>query len=438
MLTAEQNRQVTQTGPETPAGAVMRRFWQPAALVEELSGERPLRPVRLLSEDLVIFRDNAGRYGLIGRQCPHRGVDLCYGRLEGGGLRCPFHGWLFDLNGNCLEQPGEPEGSTFRDRIHHTAYPCQERNGIIFAYLGPGEAPPLPALDCFEAPEPQTFAFKGLIECNWLQALEVGIDPAHASFLHRFLADEDPDHGYGQQFRDRVDVTDVPMTQILRDYPRPEIRVEETDYGLRIIALRALEGDHMHVRVTNQVFPNAIAIPMSNEMTITQWHVPVDDVTCYWYAIFTSFGAPVDQEMMRAQRLELYELPDYRPRINRSNNYGFDPLEQRSETFTGMGMDINVHDQWAVESPGPVSDRTREHLGATDVAITAYRRLLRRAIKNVSDPNALPVLRCMNGADSVRGPIAIDAVAPIADWEKIWRARDSDRRAKSGWATSLD
>jgi len=230
-----------------------------------------------------------------------------------------------------LEQPAEPEGSRFHSKINHTAYPCIERNGIIFAYMGEGTPPAVPNFDCFAAPDTHTFAFKGLIECNWLQALEVGIDPSHASFLHRFLQDEDPQDGYGKQFRDKAADTDIPMTKILRDYPRPDISVEETDFGLRLISLRNLDNAGMHVRVTNQIFPHAIHIPMSNQMTITQWHVPIDDVTCYWVAIFTSFGEPVDKKLMREQREQLYELPQYRPRLNKTNNYGYDPKEQDEE-----------------------------------------------------------------------------------------------------------
>src|SRR5690606_8491240 len=202
------------------------------------------------------------------------------------------------------------------------------------------------------------FAFKGLWECNWLQAMEVGIDPAHASFLHRFLQDEDPNKGYGKQFRDRAANTDIPMTQLLREYPRPDIKVEETDYGLRLISLRHMNDGRSHVRVTNQIFPEAICIPMSNEMTITQWHVPIDDENCYWYSMFTSFGKPVDKTVMREQRLKEHRLPDYAPLKNKRNNYGFNPDEQAKLTYTGMGLDINVHDQWAVESPGPILDRT--------------------------------------------------------------------------------
>jgi len=188
-----------------------------------------------------------------------------------------------------------------------------------------------------------------------------GIDPAHASFLHRFLQDEDPSEGYGKQFRDKAGNTEIPMTKLLRDYPRPEIRVEDTEYGLRLISLRHMEDGRSHVRVTNQIFPGAICIPMSNEMTITQWHVPIDDENCYWYAMFTSFGKPVDKTVMWDQRIKEHRLPDFAPLKNRRNNYGFDPTEQKTLTYTGMGLDINVHDQWAVEGLGPIQDRTREH-----------------------------------------------------------------------------
>jgi hypothetical protein len=142
------------------------------------------------------------------------------------------------------------------------------------------------------------------------------------------------------------------MTYVLREFPRPRIEVETTEYGLRITALRQVNERTTHVRVTNQYFPQAFVIPMSAEMTITQWHMPVDDTRCYWYAIFTSFGAPVDRAAMRAQRLENYSLPDYLPKKHRGNEYGFDPAEQATSTYTGMGHDINVHDQWAVESQG--------------------------------------------------------------------------------------
>src|SRR5262249_48350668 len=226
MLSAEQNDFITRVGSGTPAGTLLRRYWQPAALVDELAGNRPVKPVRLLGEDLVLFRDESGRYGLLARACPHRGTDLAYGRLENGGRRCAFQGWLFDVHGKCLETPAEPEGSPLCANIRQTAYPVVEKSGILFAYLGPGEPPAFPQLDCFVAPDAYTFAFKGLIDCNWLQSLEVGIDPAHTSFLHRFFHDEAPDTGYGKLFRDKSIDSDLPMTRIMREHPRPQIEVE--------------------------------------------------------------------------------------------------------------------------------------------------------------------------------------------------------------------
>ncbi|HZT24854.1 MAG TPA: Rieske 2Fe-2S domain-containing protein, partial [Pseudolabrys sp.] len=319
MLSAAQNDLITRTGAGTPAGSLMRRYWQPAALADELAGNRPIKPVRLFGEDLVVFKDDKGRYGLVGRHCPHRGTDLAYGRLEDGGLRCAFHGWLFDVNGKCLQTPAEPDDSNLCSQIRHKAYPVVERSGILFAYLGPGSPPALPHFDCFVAPDSHTFAFKGMIDCNWLQSLEVGIDPVHTSFLHRFFHDEDPAQGYGKLFRDTSIDSDMPMSRIMREVTRPQIEVEPTEFGFRLVTLRQISEKKAHVRVTNLMFPNAFVIPMSREMTITQWHVPIDDTRHYWYAIFTSFGAAVNKEEMRRQRLQLYQLPDYIPNKNKSN-----------------------------------------------------------------------------------------------------------------------
>jgi hypothetical protein len=276
------------------------------------------------------------------------------------------------------------------------------------------------------------------MNCNWWQALEVGIDPAHASFLHRFFEDEDPAAAYGKQFRGASANSDLPMTKILRDYDRPIINVEKTEYGLRLIALREIDDERTHVRVTNQLFPHGFVIPMSTEMTITQWHVPVDDETCYWYAIFTSFTKPVDKARMRAQRLELYELPDYVSRKNKSNDYGFDPHEQATQTYTGMGSDINVHDQWAVESMGRIQDRTREHLGQSDKAIVQYRRLLRQEIEKVVSGEAKPLLFLdQSEARSIQGPATMDGIGPTRGWETYWMEVDVKRRRGAPWVAPV-
>ena len=433
MLSAEQNDRITRTGADRPAGKLLRRYWQPAALVDELNGERPIKAIRLLGEDLVLYRDDKGRYGLLGRGCPHRGTDLTYGRLEAGGLRCAFHGWLFDTEGKCLETPAEPDGSNLCRNIRHKAYPVVERNGILFAYMGEGAPPEFPHFDCFVAPGTHTFAFKGMIECNWLQSLEVGIDPAHTSFLHRFFHDEDPKQGYGKLFRDTSIDSEMPMTRIMREFTRPRIEVEETGYGMRVFTLREISPESTHVRVTNLIFPNAFIIPMSREMTISQWHVPIDDVKHYWYAIFTSFGAPVDKDEMRRQRLALYQLPDYIPNKNKSNDYGFDPHEQEHETYTGMGADINVHDQWACESMGAIQDRTEEHLGTSDKAISAYRKLLRQAIEQAGKGEKPIMVLDPAHAASITGPAAIDGIGPVSDWQGYWQKTEEVKRKAASW-----
>jgi nitrite reductase/ring-hydroxylating ferredoxin subunit len=435
MMSAEQNEFITRIGAGTPAGQLMRHYWQPAALVDELQGERPLKRVRLLGEDLVLFRDDEGRYGLLDRHCAHRGADLSFGRLEDGGVRCPFHGWLYDVEGKCLETPAEPEGSLLCRRVHQPAYPVVERNGILFAYLGAGAPPAFPDFDCFVAPGSHTFAFKGFIECNWLQALEVGIDPVHASYLHRFFADEDPKASYGRPFRGISDGSELPITQLLREHTRPRIELEPTPWGFRIVTLREIDAARTHMRVTNLLFPHAFAIPLDDAMTITQWHVPVDDEHCYWYAIFTSFAGAVDKEAMRRQRLQLYALPDYKPRRNKANDWGYDPGEQREATYTGLGADINVHDQWAIESMGPIQDRTREHLGSTDKVISAYRRVLVRAIEQARAGERPPMVLDEAEARRLTGPAAFDAIGPTADWQGYWQQLDAERRRSCGWTT---
>jgi phenylpropionate dioxygenase-like ring-hydroxylating dioxygenase large terminal subunit len=433
MMSEEQNRLITRVEGGAPAGRLLSSYWQPAALLDELDGPRPLKALRLMGRDLILFRDEAGRLGLIDRDCAHRNADLAYGRLEDGGLRCPFHGWLFDVEGKCLDTPAEPAGSRLCENIRQRSYPVVARSGIAWAYLGDGEAPAFPAFDCFIAPDTHVFAFKGLVECNWLQALEVGMDPAHASFLHRYAEDDDPDAGYGKPFRGASANSNWPITKVLREYPRPDIDVENTDYGLRIVSTREIDAALTHVRVTNIAFPNAFIIPLSEHMTISQWHVPVDDTNNYWYAIFTSFTGPVDKKQMRDQRLAQYDLPDYRSKRNRANDYGFDPDEQKRATYTGMGFDVNAHDQWAIESQGRIQDRTREHLGQSDKAISAYRRILRAQIEATLTGGKPMMAIDETAARNMRGPIAVDGLARGVAPAEFWKTLDRQRRDAAPW-----
>lgn len=432
MISREQNELMTRVGPGAPAGKLLRNYWQPVALADEMRTERPVKAVRVFGESLVLYKAGDG-YRLIQRHCPHRGADLAYGRLEPDGLRCSFHGWKFDAAGRCVETPAEPAGSRMCEQIRPVSYPVVEKSGILFAYLGEGAPPAFPRFDCFVAPEAYTFAFKGYWDCNWLQALEVGIDPAHASWLHKYFEDEDP-ASYGRQFRGTPADSDAPISKVLREHDRPEIRVERTDYGMRLQTLRRISDAQTHVRVTNLLFPQAFVIPMNAEMTITQFHVPVCDTGTYWYSIFTSFGDPVDKETMRSQRLKTYPVPDYRPIHGRFDGWGFDAEEQRTRTFTGMGFDINLHDQFACESPGQIQDRTRENLGSSDKGVVLYRRLLLDAIRRSEAGEPTLMVIDERRAGELTGPPAIDGVGPTGRMEEYWKECDAARRRKAAWA----
>jgi hypothetical protein len=206
---------------------------------------------------------------------------------------------------------------------------------------------------------------------------------------------------------------------------------------MRIVTRRRIDDARTHVRVTNLGFPHFFVIPMDADMTIAQWHVPIDDTTNWWCAIFTSFAGPVDKAKMRAQRELLYPPPGYRPLRNRANDWGYDPAEQRTATYTGLGADINAHDQWAIESMGRIQDRTREHLGASDKAIAHYRRLLLRALDRQERGEPLPLAVGPAEAAALRGPLAVDGIGPTEGWQDYYRALDARRRAGCAWAAGL-
>lgn len=447
---AEQNERITRVGPGTPCGTLMRQYWQPVALVDEFDprldprmAQRPLKAVRVLGQDFILFRDEQGRWGLLDRDCPHRNADLSFARYEGDGVRCPFHGWKFDATGRCLDTPAEPLGSRLCDRVRQGAYPVIERSGVLFAWLGePGREPPFPAFDCFAAPSSHVFAFKGLWRCNWLQAFEVGLDPAHTSFLHRFLHDESLEaigsNPGGKQFRS-ASVGDFggepwPMTRVMREFCRPDISFETRPWGLQITTLRPMTPELTHVRITHGIFPCTFVIPLSATLTITQMHVPVDDTHTYWVSFFTSFAEPVDKEAMRTQRTRYISLPDYVPNAGRHNAWGFNPEEQRTSTFLGMGEDdINVHDQWAVESMGAIQDRTREHLGTSDRIIMANRRMLLAAIDAVQAGQRPPGIGDPALAAQMQGPDTVDGIAPAGTWGTWWRQQVQAKRENAPW-----
>ncbi|HYY25970.1 MAG TPA: Rieske 2Fe-2S domain-containing protein [Candidatus Udaeobacter sp.] len=379
MISEQENNLLTQTGSRTPCGELMRRYWQPIALTEELpQGGAPLK-ITIFSEDLVLFRDDHGRPGLLGIHCAHRGTDLSYGRVEDGGLRCLYHGWLYDIGGKVLEQPGEPGGGANRHEIRHLAYPCQEAGGVIFAYLGSGEPPLLPNYEFLTVPEAQRTVTKIRYNCNYLQGNEGNIDPVHLSFLHQYLQE-------GQVPLQRIvrgsDATD---NLLLGKDIAPTIDVEVMNYGLRIYATRSAGPEKTYLRVTNFIFPNLAAFGGSTigEGYSVHWHVAIDDTSHWKYVFMFSRARPLSEELRNKSRAEF--TADYRLDRSGANRYQQDRDSMKTKTFTGMGFNFQAHDAFATESQGPVQDRTAEHLVSSDKAIVAARKLLLNAIRDVKE-----------------------------------------------------
>ncbi len=381
MLSQEENALLTQTDPGTPGGKLLRSYWQPIGLSLEVEAGGPPIPVRVLGEDLVLFRDDAGQPGLLGLHCSHRAADLSYGRCENGGLRCLYHGWLYDVTGNCLEQPGEPTGSEFKEKIHQLSYPCRERAGMIFAYLGTGEPPLMPNYPFLEAPDGYARASKVFHECNYLQGNEGNIDSQHLSFLHRFF--EVP---VGSA---TLPGSSDPSNDVYTKQTAPTIEVEETEFGLDISAARFTEGGQGYVRVSNFIMPNLATFPAGvpvDEGYGVHWHVPIDDEHHWKYWIVYNKVRPIDENAV--QRMEGVSedfVAPYHLGRTKSNRYQQSRSEMQAKTFIGMGSNFSVHDKFAVEGEGVIQDRTTEHLGYSDKAIIAARQLLLRAIKSLDD-----------------------------------------------------
>lgn len=386
MLSSEENKLITETGPGTPAGRLFRRYWHPAALRTELPpGSAPL-PIRLLGEDLVLFRDNEGHPGLLGRRCSHRCTDLSYGRVENGGLRCLYHGWLYDRHGKCLEMPSEPDDSNFRSKVNHTAYQCHEIGDVILAYMGPGEAPPVPNFEFLHAPDGYRFTHKFLHECNYLQANEGNLDPCHVSFLHA--------NSIRGEFAP-VTGTDKVVDDLYQAQRNPEIAFEPTNFGIRIFSQRRMTNTQSYLRVTNFIMPNLAAISGFEGRAgkggyTASWHVPIDDVSHYRYDFTFQEHGPVDVAFYE-KALKL-ETEGFRFVRRSDNRYLQDRREMDGTTFSGLGTFFPVADAFAVQSQGAVQDRTKERLGKSDAVIIATRKMLLEAICSAEDnpPNIGP------------------------------------------------
>jgi phenylpropionate dioxygenase-like ring-hydroxylating dioxygenase large terminal subunit len=388
MISQEENELLTQTGPRTPCGELMRRYWQPVALAEELPGDSAPIKVKIFGEDLVLFRDDQGRPGLLGIHCSHRGTDLSYGRVENGGLRCLYHGWLYDVCGKVLEQPGEPGGGAQRDLIRHVAYPCQEAGGVIFTYMDRGEPPLLPNYEFLTVPEEQRTVTKIFYQCNYLQGNEGNIDPVHLSFLHQYLKEAEV-----HRVRIVPGSTTTDNALLGKDIA-PTIEVELTDFGLRIYTLREAEANQTYLRVTNFIMPNLSAFGGSTvgDGYAVHWHVPIDDTSHWKYVFAFSRKKALDPELRNKSRAEL--TPDFRLTRNGANRYQQERQSMATKSFTGMGLNFQAHDAFATESQGVIQDRTAEHPVSSDKAILAARKLLLAGMSDVkSGRDARHVIR---------------------------------------------
>jgi len=377
MISKEENDLLTRTNAGAPAGELLRRYWQPVALSEELPAGGAPRPVTIMGENLVLFRDEQGRPGLLGLHCSHRGTDLSYGRVEDGGLRCLYHGWLYDIRGCVLEQPGEPGGGAQRDAIRHLAYPCREAGGVVFSYMGPGDPPLLPSYEFLTVPEPQRTVTKIFYRCNYLQGNEGNIDPVHLSFLHRYLNESQA------VYKRIVPGTETTDNALLGQDLAPIIEVEVTDYGLRVYTVRGAGSEKRYLRITNFIMPNLSAFGGSTvgEGYAVHWHVPIDDTSHWKYVFMFNREKTISEELRQKHRAE--STPDYRLNRDGANRYQQDRDSMRTKTFTGMGFNFQAHDAFATESQGRIQDRTAEHLVSSDKAIVASRKLLLSGIEDV-------------------------------------------------------
>ena len=376
MLSHEENALVTQTNPGTPMGQLFRRYWIPALLSQEIpTPDCPPVRVRLMGEDLVAFRDSDGRVGLVGEYCSHRRASLFYGRNEEHGLRCVYHGWKFDVAGNVLETPAEPAGSTLKDRIHHKSYPCVEASGAVFTYMGPPDKQPLfPVYEWLTVSPAHIGVTKFALECNYLQALEGDCDTSHAAYLHR------GNNGEGLVFTGDG---------------APRFEIEPTWCGLRAAAIRDLAEGGTYVRVSTFAMPFIGSVARGKMIDgkldgfLVVYQVPADDEHTWRYNFRFKRSEPMTPEELRPDRRQV--APDYQLIAGKANEYLLDREQQRTTNFTGING-FATQDACVTQSMGPITDRSEEHLGASDSYVIALRRYLIKAVRDMErgdDPPGL-------------------------------------------------
>ncbi len=404
MLSQQENDYLCRVGPGTPLGDLMRHYWLPVMFPYEMESDgAPLR-TRLLGEDLIAWRNTDGSVGVMQNACPHRGASMFFGRNEENGLRCVYHGWKFDAEGTCVDMPNEPAESNFKHKIRATAYPYVEQGGVGWVYMGAERPlPPLPGLEFMRTNEDQRFLWKRVQTCNWVQAMEGDIDQSHNSFLHTFLKPE-----WDNSPRSRI-------TRIRAMDRSPHFEVADTDYGVCIAARRDAEPDTYYTRISQFLMPFHTMTGPYGEDPTRGWRawVPIDDVnTLVIGATFHPLRALTDRE--RGGGVNRMEKDAYRVR---GNVFYVEPQDRAPATTQAFGawypidsvendLRIDRHIQktltysgipvfWAQDggtqlTMGKINDRTKEHLGTTDLAIIAARRRLVKAARALQESGATP------------------------------------------------
>jgi phthalate 4,5-dioxygenase oxygenase subunit len=426
MLSPEDNDLLCRVEGDAPMGGVMRGHWMPVCLSEEVAEvDGAPRRARLLGEDIVVFRDTAGRLGALAERCPHRGASLAFGRNEECGLRCLYHGWKFDVDGGVMDMSSEPPASPLRRNLKHRAYPVRESGGFVWLWMDP-ERPPARFDAPAWAPTPETniAVVKIHVACNWAQVLEGSIDSAHSSSLHS---------------------TNMPVAQVSGSTAKdgvwlrpsndkaPRMEIEETAYGFQYAALRKPLVDpetHDYVRTTIFIAPFTVLIPPNNRYKLSQMLVPIDDVNTMFYWIAWHETGGISQ---REWREFCHATPgvdldlDYRKHRTLDNRFLQDRKAMKAGDFTGI-PGIPAQDMAMWESMGPIADRTAEHLGASDQAILQFRRQMIAAARRFAAD------RTVIGAREPRQrPVELASFEGIVpkdtDWRTIGRAAASGARS---------
>ncbi|HVV92490.1 MAG TPA: Rieske 2Fe-2S domain-containing protein [Hyphomicrobiales bacterium] len=398
MLTADDNRLLTETGPGTPMGELFRRFWTPVLLSRDLpQPDSPPTRVRIFGEDFLALRFTDGTAAVIEPHCPHRGANLFFGRCEKGGIRCAYHGWKFAPDGRCLDMPNVEPGrqrDAMQAQIRLKTYPTREWGDFIWAYLGPdGTAPELPQMEFALVPPSHRYVSKKLQECNWAQSAEGGIDTAHFSFLHMSV-DEAEDAAIGIMSRSEA-AGDKERVRWLRRDGSPKFTVMEHPAGLVLGAARAADDGRLYWRISQFLMPNHGLAPNAfpGENYHGQTWVPIDDTSCWVFCYTWNPERPLtDDERAKFRKGHTVHGDidaEGRPIRNRANDYLIDREEQRLRSFTGI-VGVSEQDAAIQDSQGFIADRTHEYLVPTDLGIVRFRRLMMESARRLTRGEAPP------------------------------------------------